>query len=196
MVEHIAREPGHSRAELARRFALGERQVQADLAVIRERIGLPLVRRRGYRFEGAAAGRPEALTLAEALLLLELLRRAAIDQLAPPETLLALSAKLSNVVPPHLQSLVRTTLSALPVSTEQQPALLLALATAMVGGQLVCLHYPPGDPSTHLRDPLVMPELLVPYLRSWYVVGRCQQRGRVMVFDLANVSAVSVASDL
>ena len=50
LVEDIAREPGKSRKELAGEFSLSERQVQADLNVIRREMGLPLVRRQGYRF--------------------------------------------------------------------------------------------------------------------------------------------------
>src|SRR4029078_13631563 len=70
LVEDIAREPGKSRKELAAQFALSERQGQADLNVIRREMGLPLVRRQGYRFltEGQDTG--PAFSLAEAQLLL------------------------------------------------------------------------------------------------------------------------------
>src|SRR6266567_8325695 len=50
LVEDIACHPGKSRKELASQFSLSERQVQADLNVIRREMGLPLVRRQGYRF--------------------------------------------------------------------------------------------------------------------------------------------------
>ena len=50
LVEDIASEPGKSRKELAGQYSLSERQVQADLNVIRREMNLPLVRRQGYRF--------------------------------------------------------------------------------------------------------------------------------------------------
>src|ERR1041384_90119 len=49
LVEDIASSPGKSRKELANEFSLSERQVQADLNVIRREMSLPLVRRQGYR---------------------------------------------------------------------------------------------------------------------------------------------------
>ena len=55
LVEDIARFPGKSRKELAAQFSLSERQVQADLNVIRREMELPLVRRLwgvGYSFTG------------------------------------------------------------------------------------------------------------------------------------------------
>src|SRR5712691_9472486 len=79
LVEDIAREPGKSRKELAAQFALSERQVQADLNVIRREMALPLVRRQGYRFLTDSADNGPAFSLAEAQLLLMLLRRAAND---------------------------------------------------------------------------------------------------------------------
>ena len=48
LVEDIASQPGKSRKELASQFALSERQVQADLNVIRREMNLPLVRKQGY----------------------------------------------------------------------------------------------------------------------------------------------------
>ena len=45
LVEDIASHPGKSRKELATQFSLSERQVQADLNVVRREMGLPLVRR-------------------------------------------------------------------------------------------------------------------------------------------------------
>jgi hypothetical protein len=45
IVQDIAETPGKSRKELADKFHLSERQVQADLNIIRTEMHLPLVRR-------------------------------------------------------------------------------------------------------------------------------------------------------
>src|SRR5215213_2129414 len=90
LVEDIAGQPGKSRKELATQFALSERQVQADLNVIRREMGLPLLRRQGYRFLVDAQEAGPAFSLAEAQLLLMLLRRAALDPSLPIDRLRAL----------------------------------------------------------------------------------------------------------
>src|SRR5215510_1493840 len=75
LVEDIACSPGKSRKELATQFALSERQVQADLNVIRREMGLPLVRRQGYRFLTERPDSGPQFSLDEAQLLLMMLRR-------------------------------------------------------------------------------------------------------------------------
>src|SRR5437764_9753086 len=94
LVEDIACSPGKSRKELAGQFSLSERQVQADLNVIRREMGLPLVRRQGYRFLTDAQEAGPQFSLAEAQLLLMLLRRAAHDSSLPVDRLTSLLVKL------------------------------------------------------------------------------------------------------
>src|SRR3954454_6106176 len=81
MVEDIAETPGKSRRELADTFHLSERQVQADLMMIRTDMRLPLVRRQGYRFvaEGPANG-AGTFDLREAQLLVMILRQSMKDR--------------------------------------------------------------------------------------------------------------------
>src|SRR2546425_10016764 len=99
LVEDIASQPGKSRKELASQFSLSERQVQADLNVIRREMGLPLVRRQGYRFLTDAQEAGPQFSLAEAQLLLMLLRRAAPGPDPPGRRLQALMGKLPHPVP-------------------------------------------------------------------------------------------------
>src|SRR5207249_11338325 len=94
LVEDIAGQPGKSRKELANQFALSERQVQADLNVIRREMGLPLVRRQGYRFLTDNQDTGPQFSLAEAQLLLMLLRRAAHDPSLPVDRLRSMLVQL------------------------------------------------------------------------------------------------------
>src|ERR1700674_724011 len=112
LVEDIACQPGKSRKELAGQLSLSERQVQADLNVIRREMGLPLVRRQGYRFLTETQDVGPQFTLAEAQLLLMLLRRAAHDASLPVDRLRSLMAKLPYLFPLHLRPLVAKTLEA------------------------------------------------------------------------------------
>src|SRR5438105_11212939 len=83
LVEDVASTPGKSRKDLAAQFSLSERQVQADLNVIRREMNLPLVRRQGYRFLTDTQETGPQFSLSEAQLLLMLLRRAANDPSMP-----------------------------------------------------------------------------------------------------------------
>ncbi len=196
IVEDIADTPGKSRRELADKFHLSERQVQADLNIIRSDMHLPLVRRQGYRFhsEHQTGGGFGSFKLQEAQLLVMIMREAMRNRSIPPDRLNSLLKKLPSMFPAHLQPLVHRTLEAVitPRSGHQQQVF-AALADGLLRGAHVRLHYPPGDTSTSLPEPIVRPELLLPYLNSWYLIGECRQRSRTMMFNLDGVTAVTVA---
>ncbi len=195
LVEDIARLPGKSRKELATQFSLSERQIQADLNVIRREMGLPLVRRQGYRFITDGPDSGPQFSLAEAQLLLMLLRRAAHDPSLPVDRLRSLMVKLPFLFPLHLRPLVTKTLEVANGSDRggRQQEIFAALAEALLRKSYVKLHYPAGDPVSSIQEPIVQPEVLFPYYKSWHVIGTCRQVGRIMVFDLDSVVAVTAA---
>jgi len=196
LVEDVASQPGKSRKELAAQFALSERQVQADLNVIRREMNLPLVRRQGYRFLTDTQDSGPQFSLAEAQLLLMLLRRAAHDPSLPVDRLRSLMLKLPFLFPLHLRPLVAKTLEAASASERggRQQEIFAALAEALLRKSYVKLHYSAGDPVSAIHEPIVQPEVLFPYCQSWHLIGNCRQRGRMMVFDLDNVVAVTAAA--
>ncbi len=195
LVEDIASLPGQSRKELATQYALSERQIQADLNVIRREMGLPLVRRQGYRFVTDTPNSGPQFSLAEAELLLMLLRRAAHDPSLPVDRLRSLMVKLPFLFPLHLRPLVAKTLEAANGSDRggRQQEIFAALAEALLRRSYVKLHYPAGDPVSAIQEPIVQPEVLFPYYKSWHLIGTCRQVGRIMVFDLDTVVAVTAA---
>lgn len=198
IVEDIAEGPGKSRRELADKFHLSERQVQADLNIIRTDMHLPLVRRQGYRFisEGGPAGGEGCFDLREAQLLVMILRQAMKDRSIPGDRLASLMRKLPAMFPAHLQPLVQRTLEAVTAPRSgQQQQVFAALADGLLRGTYVKLHYPPGDLSSPIPEPIVRPELLLPYLNSWYLIGECRQRNRTMMFNLDSVTAVTLAAE-
>ena len=198
IVEDIAETPGKSRRELADKFHLSERQVQADLNIIRTDMRLPLVRRQGYRFsaEGAASGGEGCFDLREAQLLVMILRQSTKDRSIPSDRLGSLMRKLPAMFPAHLQPLVQRTLEAVTAPRSgQQQQVFAALADGLLRSSFVKLHYPPGDLSSPLPEPVVRPELLLPYLNSWYLIGECRQRNRTMMFNLDAVTAVTLAAE-
>src|SRR5436190_1977486 len=198
LVEDIAGQPGKSRKELAGQFALSERQVQADLNVIRREMDLPLVRRQGYRFLIDTPDAGPQFSLAEAQLLLMLLRRAAHDPSLPMDRLRSMMTKLPFVFPLHLRPLVAKTLEVASASDRggRQQEIFAALAEALLRKSYVKLHYSAGDPVSAIQEPIVQAEVLFPYCKSWHLIGRCRQRDRMMVFDLDTVVAVTAAASV
>ena len=196
LVEDVASTPGKSRKELAAQFSLSERQVQADLNVIRREMNLPLVRRQGYRFLTETSDSGPQFSLAEAQLLLMLLRRAAHDPSLPVDRLRGLMIKLPFLFPLHLRPLVAKTLEAANASERgsRQQEIFAALAEALLRKSYVKLHFRAGDPVSAIQEPIVQPEGLFTYCKSWHLIGNCRQRGRMMVFDLDSVVAVSAAA--
>lgn len=197
VVTAIAEFPGWSRQQLAGRYFLSERQAQADLNVIRSDMALPLVRERGYRF--ATEGVPSDIgmfTLAEAQLLVLILRAARRDRSIPSDRLDALLTKLPGLFPPHLHRIVARMIEAVtaPPSTQQQ--IFAALGDALVRGSLVKLHrlrY--SEPMQDVTEPTVRPELILPYLDRWYLLADVEERGgAARLFDLETVTAVTLAA--
>lgn len=183
--EDIATRPGQTRADLARTFHLSERQIQADLNQIRADMGLPLIRQGGYRFadEGATSSGPRSLRLRDALVLVQLVVRGRRDRSAPREDVDALVAKLPDLFPPHLRPLAATCLV-------RRDAMLLTLAGALLDGASVRLDCPDWVDRWHGSTPVVRPELLIPHLGGFLLLGECKERPWT-VFRLEQVRSVT-----
>ena len=172
LAEHIAANPGESRLDLSRRFHVSERQIQGDLLILREDMGLPLIRRSGYRFvgEGPASG-PAALTLHEALVMVMVLSHADRDPSIPKAALARIADRLPNVFPPHVQPFVAAIVPVLraPRPTGEQ-RVLLAVMNALLRSTWVQCHRARGQ-----GDPVIRPEVLLPFRGGWHVLGERQR---------------------
>lgn len=196
IVEYVAENPGTSRRKLAERYALSERQVQEDLRVIREELRFPLVRRKGYRFSAGDDHVAVDFSFSEARALVAALRGAALDRTVPQEALRSLLCKLPAVFPLQLQPLIRKSLESLGRPEQAlEEKVFLALTEALFEQRPVRLHLSPRV-ATNLPDPVVEPHLLMPYLGAWYLVGRCRQKKRVMMFKVETIEAVTLASKM
>jgi predicted DNA-binding transcriptional regulator YafY len=192
IIQCISDEPGLDRAELAQRFALSERQLQSDLNVIRADIGLPLRRERGYRFLGSRDGF-EGMNLEDALILSHMVRGAWNDPAIPTDALMALTGKLAEAFPSPLRPLVRTALASSGADGPGlTPDMLLSLAGAIAHHHAVRLHFSLSAGAGFPAEPIVDPEVLIPYGESWYIIGHCHQRQRVMMICLDAVDAITV----
>jgi proteasome accessory factor C len=194
IVEFIAAQPGCSRRLLADRFALSERQLQADLNVIRLEMGLPLVRRQGYRFLAHDGEPTTSLGLADAEVLGLALRHAAAAGTIAPAAVRSLAEKLPALFPCHLRPfLVRVLASASAEgAANDEGDVLMIVARAIEARRPLRLRYWSGRNAALLTEPEVEPELLVPYRGSWYLIGHCQQRGKALMFCLDTVAEATV----
>ena len=190
IVEAIDRQPGLTRAELADRFALSERQLQADLNVVKQEIGLPLVRDHGYRFT-PEGGDVAPFTLRDVHTLFLTVRSAANDPSVPREALEELTCKLHRAFPLTLQPLVRKALA--PWAEPEYgppPEAFAVLADALARQQPVKLRYPPRSGLGFFTDPIVDPHLVLPHRSAMYLIGHCHQRRRELMFPLDTLQEV------
>ncbi len=194
VVEFISETPGQTRKELAGQFSLSERQLQADLNIIRTEIGLPLTRIHGYRFVDTRSSDDPAkdMNLRDLHTLFLLVHRASADPSIPKDAFAQVIAKLPSAFPPSLQPLVRKALC--PYSGDEfgpTPEVYARLAEALIQHRTVKLNYPPRNGIGYLTEPIVDPEILFPHKNSWYLIGRCHQRKRDIMFCLDSVDSVS-----
>jgi predicted DNA-binding transcriptional regulator YafY len=201
IVEEIAAAPGKSRLQLAQMFHLSERQVQADLNIIRIDMALPLVKRQGYRF-AEEGGQSSSLKLVDAQLLILALRTAQRDPSIPRDRLAALVDKLPELAPSHIRPLVRQTIQAVrSPRSNNEGQVFYALADALLRGSWVQLHYPRQAPAGWTSDgpePIVKPELLLPYRERWYLVAEVRRDSKAVrnrMFELTALTAVTPAAD-
>ncbi|HLH24056.1 MAG TPA: WYL domain-containing protein [Chloroflexota bacterium] len=195
IVEYIATHPGCTRRALADHFAVAERTLQADLNTIRYEMGLPLTRRGGYRFVSDDGPGARSFGLPEAYLLARALEQAATGP-AGAVAVRALAAKLPALLPIHLRPLLRLTLAgALASGAEPVPdAVLGVLAQAMQRGAGVRLRYGAEASATFAVDPVLDPELVVPYQGGWYLIGQCRQTRTVRMYPLDSVQQASLVA--
>lgn len=186
LVEEIAANPGHSRGELAEWQHLSERQVQADLNIIRDEFRLPLVRRQGYCFasDDGAGQSVGTLTLRDALLLLSCLVEARYG-LRDRNALNDLMNKVMGFCPAHLQPLLRLVADE-AISRGPRPA--TTVCNALLAGKRVELRYVTTNEE---RTVEILPEMVVPARGRWFVIGQGRDHGRTRMLPLDGARAVT-----
>jgi predicted DNA-binding transcriptional regulator YafY len=176
IVERIDREPGLDRRQLAEEFALSERQLQADLLVVKDDMGLPLERRRGYRFAPTANGSGGDLDLTDAVLLARLARTVDPDS-ELTQQLGTLLPRLVGAFPARLQPFARAVLSTAE-DGYHAPDILVALVEALLARQVARIRLATKGPTIAYEELTVAPQLLIPFDDSWYLLGYCHERQR------------------
>lgn len=196
MLLRIANQPRRwTRRHLAEYYEVSEKQIDKDVQLIRHGLPMPLGHvREGYYFERMAILPALSLSLPEAL---SLLLAARLGQQMPGVSGGDLSAAIAR-----LETLLPKPLLPLAASLEQTgradgshagPLLELQLAIAE-RARLRILYWSAsheGPPTERLVDPYTV----LPYQRSWYLVGHCHSRGDVRIFKVDRIRRISRAGE-
>lgn len=177
----IADEPGHSRRELSDLFHLSERQVQADLNIIRSDMQMPLVRRQGYRFaDEGMAGQPFSL---QEVWRIAMAIKAQGREGASHRSILE---KMPTMVAAHLRPTVAQGINSL---LSPRPTVIGRVIETLVAEGWVRLYGLEGP----VAEPTVKPEIVMWYVGGWYVIGECKERSSrgAMMFRIDAATAAT-----
>jgi len=211
-----------TRRDLAALYEVSEKQVDKDLQLVRHGLRMPLRHvAQGYYFERVATLPSLTLTLPEAL---SLLLAARLGQQMPGVSRADLSAAIARVeamLPVELLPLVGA-LGSRVAEEASQSTLLGDLQLAIAERARLRLVYQSasrgspaegGGDSANLdgsglgvasggrwdsgwpKERLVDPYTLLPYLKSWYLVGMCHLRGGVRMFKVDRIRGLSRTGD-
>jgi predicted DNA-binding transcriptional regulator YafY len=186
LVEFIAARPGYSRKELAHHWSFSERQMQADLNLIRDQFKLPLVRRQGYRFDDQlsfdqAQGR--VFTTEDVQVLLALLARARADH--GSAQVRSMLAALPSIMPLHLRPLVEVGVWAIGHNDQMFGTLAEAILTRSYVRLSYSLEQEVAD-----HKPVVRPETILRFDEHWYLLGESRAHARTRAFPIEPLVAV------
>ncbi len=188
----IANQPRRwTRRDLAAHYEISEQQVDKDLRLIRHGLVMSLLHcREGYYFERLVRLPALTLSLPEAL---SLLLAARLGQQMPGVSrsdLAAAVARLEALLPGELLPLLGGIARG---DRDESPrgATLRELQMAMAERSRLRLIYRSASRADGAAERRVDPYTLLPYLRSWYLVGYCHLRREVRIFKVDRIKRLA-----
>lgn len=191
----ISREPRRwTRKDLARRFEISERMVTSDLELLRHGLKFEIEsdRGRGYYFSRVPSLPAVSYTLPEALALILAAQSARQLSGISQADLSAAIARISAVIPIELRELVDRLGSSAPIVPEddRRQYLLATISHATSTRRQLYIRYAAAWRDGAISERTVDPYAIVPYLRSWHLVGYCHLRESMRVFKLDRILEV------
>jgi len=186
----------YNRAALAERYGVTERQITKDLQLLRDRLHLAIERDpggRGYYLESVPRLPELQLQFGEAL---ALLLAAEAGHLVPGisgQELSAALARLRAVLPDQFRVLLEKLTHARPPSTldRERQRRLQALLEAMALRHTVEIDYRAASRGGERVIRRFDPYCVVPFGRSWYVIGWCHLRRRIRTFKVDRIERLA-----
>lgn len=184
-----------TRRALSLAFEISERRIQEDLEILVHRLHLPLAHcRTGYylREPNSLPAVTFAFGEAAALLLAGSVGRATSG--VSSVELTAALARLKEVFPPEFRHLLDTleTSAAGAVPSDHRQQMLELIQEALATGTAIRMVYATASRDNVETDRIVEPYALVPYVRSFHLVGYCYQRREVRIFKVDRIRKIEL----
>lgn len=189
----LSQEPRrHNRAALAARYGVSERQITKDLQLLRDQLYLRVERDpQGKGYYLASVPRLPALQL-DLTQALSLLLAAEAGHFLPGvsvQELQAALARLRAVLPEQLQeflSMIAQTRRPSRIDAQRQKWL-RQIVEAMTLYHTIAIHYRVASRGGELVERRLDPYGVLPFGRSWYVIGWCHLRRSLRTFKVDRI---------
>lgn len=182
-----------TRRKLAERFEVSERMITDDLAIIRHGLKIEMAneRGRGYYFTSMPQLPAVSYSLSEALALVLAAQAGRRMGGIPHADLSSAIARLASVFPKEMRNLVeRMEQIETPESHRHREEMLTVVSQAVSQRRALEIVYAAasrdGQESTRRVDPYA----IVPYIKSWHLIGYCHLREDVRIFKLDRIRKV------
>lgn len=195
IVWNISRAPKQwTRKRLADRFEVSERMITNDLDIIKHGLRFELGNERGsgYYFMSVPQLPAVAYSLSEALALMLAAQTGRRMGGIPHADLSSAIARLASVFPPEMRSLVeRWDAGDLPMSFEHREEMLAVCSQAVSQNCTLEIVYAAASHDGEQSRRRVDPYAIVPYLKSWHLIGYCHLREDVRTFKLDRIQEIT-----
>lgn len=183
-----------TRARLAGHFEVSERMITDDIQLIREGLGFDLQADRGvgYYFTSVPRLPSVSYTLSEAVALILAAQSARRLRGIPRPDLAAAIARLKTVIPPQLQPILQEFEDdeELSPADEHQQEVLEELVQAVSGRKRLEIVYAAASRDGIETTRRIDPYSIIPYDRSWHVIGHCHLRDDVRIFKVDRIQQI------
>ncbi len=185
----------YTRAALAERYGVSERQITKDLQLLRDRLYLPIERDAGgagYYLTGVPRLQALQFTLSEALALLLAAEAGHFVPGVSAQELKTALSRLRAVLPEAWRQLLERVTAIRPPSSldERRSKRLRVLLDAMAQRHTVRIYYRVASRGGEREWRQFDPYGVIPFERSWYVIGWCHRRRAIRTFKVDRIEEV------
>jgi len=185
-----------TRAGLAAKYEVCEREIQRDLAIIRHGLKLDLRHcREGYYFASIPRLPTITYSLSEALALILAVQAGSQFGVDSGELVSAIG-RLESAFPAEFRPLLRSrSLVSVAGGAGADKGTLSLLGQALAQRRKLRLVYAVANRQGELTERVVRPYCLLPYGRTWYLVAHCESRGAMRVFRVERIRELSLLNE-
>lgn len=176
-----------SRKRLADKYEVSERQITKDLQILRYKLHFAIERApEGYYFEQIPRLPTTSFSFEEAVSLLLAVRAGGALAGVDGEALGAAVGRLESLFPREFRSVLRA-LDAEAGGASGRTEALAALQMAVGQRRQVRIEYAAASHGGAVTERTVDPYAVIPYGKSWHLVGHCHLRAAVRLFKIDRI---------